>query len=263
MDAMSQAAAPDPFSRQGAGEAQGLGSTGEPDKFATGADGSTPLTAHGPAFSGQPESASSAGQAPSPYQNAYDQAAGYGTGQAAGYGTPEADPYAARTAPAGYSAQNPQSSDPYAATDRSRGGTRGYGAHDYAPESTYEPTDSELRAEPSNFPTYPYGGQGQPTPARYPGQGMAQAGFYQSPYGAPVRSSGNAVASLVLGIAGFMVWVTGPLAIGFGVAGLRQVRREPNRYGGSGMAIAGIVLGSLSTMLMAFFVLMVMAAGFS
>lgn len=250
MDAMSQAAAPDPFSRQGAGEAQGLGAAGEPDKFATGADGSTPLDAAGQA---------SAAQAPSPYQNAYDQAADYVSQQPTGHGSPAAapDPYAARYTAAGYSAQNPQSSDPYAATDRSQGGTRGYGTHSYAPENTYEPTDSELRAEPGGFPTYPYGGQSQPAAASYPGQGMRQTGYYQSPYGAPVTTSGNAVASLVLGIAAMMVWVTGPFAIGFGVAGLKQVRREPTRYGGSGMAIAGIVMGSLATLLMAFFVLMV------
>lgn len=246
---MSQAAAPDPFSRQGAGEAQGLGAPGEPDKFDTGADGSTPMNSLG--TPSQPRSQSSA---PSPYQSAYDEAANYGAATYGSSGTAAApDPYAERGAAAGYATQNPQSADPYAVTAE---GSRGYGAHNYGRENTYEPTDSELRGEQGSFPTYPYGGQSAQAGTGYSGQGLQQTGYYRSPYGAPVTSSGNAIASLVLGISSWLVWVTGPLAIGFGVAGLKQVRREPTRYGGSGMAVAGIVLGSLSTLMMIGFVLM-------
>ncbi|MBK8267512.1 MAG: DUF4190 domain-containing protein [Planctomycetes bacterium] len=74
-------------------------------------------------------------------------------------------------------------------------------------------------------------------------------------YGVPsvAANSGLAVASLVCGIVGILglcVWglgaIVGLVALGLGIGAVVQIRRHPQRMGGRGLAIAGIVLGSLS-----------------
>jgi uncharacterized protein DUF4190 len=58
------------------------------------------------------------------------------------------------------------------------------------------------------------------------------------------RTSGYAIASLILGIAGFFVVPIVPsiLAIVFGQKAREDLRRDPT-LGGEGLATAGIVLG--------------------
>lgn len=56
------------------------------------------------------------------------------------------------------------------------------------------------------------------------------------------KTSGMAVAALVLGIVGFFFNILGVLAIIFGAIGMSQTGRDKN-LGGRGMAIAGLVLG--------------------
>jgi hypothetical protein len=69
---------------------------------------------------------------------------------------------------------------------------------------------------------------------------------YPSPPLQPPRkeTSGMAVASLIFGIVGCVPFITGLLAVIFGILGIRRTR-DP-RYGGSGLAIAGLILGILS-----------------
>jgi peptidoglycan/LPS O-acetylase OafA/YrhL len=65
-------------------------------------------------------------------------------------------------------------------------------------------------------------------------------------YGAPVgpTTNGFAVASLVLGIAGFLLcFVGGILALVFGYKARREIDASGGRQTGRGMAVAGIVLG--------------------
>jgi hypothetical protein len=60
----------------------------------------------------------------------------------------------------------------------------------------------------------------------------------------PRATSGLAIGSLVCGI--FWVWGLGAIAaVVLGHLALRQIRREPLRLKGRGMAIAGIILGWL------------------
>jgi len=70
------------------------------------------------------------------------------------------------------------------------------------------------------------------------------------------RNSGKAVAALVLGIVSCCIWVVpfigaflalpcGILALVFGILGLREVKRDPATFKGGGMAITGIILGSI------------------
>ena len=58
------------------------------------------------------------------------------------------------------------------------------------------------------------------------------------------RTSGYAIASLILGIAGFFVVPIVPsiLAVVFGQKAKEELRRDPT-LGGEGLATAGIVLG--------------------
>lgn len=67
---------------------------------------------------------------------------------------------------------------------------------------------------------------------------------------------GFAIASLVLGVLSLpslgLVGIGALLAIIFGVVALVKVRDEPRTYGGKAMAIAGIVLGALSIVVMPF-----------
>jgi hypothetical protein len=58
------------------------------------------------------------------------------------------------------------------------------------------------------------------------------------------RTSGYAIASLILGIAGFFVFPVVPsiLAVVFGQKARDELRRNPS-LGGEGLATAGIVLG--------------------
>jgi hypothetical protein len=57
-----------------------------------------------------------------------------------------------------------------------------------------------------------------------------------------------AIASLVCGIVGFIVFgvILGPLAVVFGSIGLSRANRGAS---GKGMAIAGLILGAIATVL--------------
>ncbi len=72
-----------------------------------------------------------------------------------------------------------------------------------------------------------------------------------------------AIVSLVLGIVSMTLgWccyfgvVTGPIAIGLGVYALSQVKKDPSKYGGRGMAIGGIITGALYFVLLALIIVL-------
>ncbi len=58
------------------------------------------------------------------------------------------------------------------------------------------------------------------------------------------RTNAWAIASLILGIL-WLWWVGAVLAIAFGLLALREIRNSDGREGGKGLAISGIVLGSV------------------
>ena len=66
------------------------------------------------------------------------------------------------------------------------------------------------------------------------------------------RTEGRAIASLVLGILGFVVFPVVPsvLAIWLGVTAKRRIQVDPG-LGGEGMATAGIILGVVELVLVA------------
>ena len=65
-------------------------------------------------------------------------------------------------------------------------------------------------------------------------------------------TSGLAIASMVLGIL-WIYWIGSIVALVLGYLALREIRRDPVRIEGKGMAIAGIILGwiGVATLLMA------------
>lgn len=70
---------------------------------------------------------------------------------------------------------------------------------------------------------------------------------------APPSTDSLAVASLVCGIAGFVVTLVlplplAPVALGLGIAALVRINRSAGARAGKGVAIAGIVLGGLGTL---------------
>lgn len=85
--------------------------------------------------------------------------------------------------------------------------------------------------------------------------------YGQQPYGAMRRTEGTAVASLVLGIAGFVVcpFVCSILAIIFGVQAKNKIRQDPSLQG-AGMAQAGFILGIISLAIGAIVLIIVIIA---
>jgi len=73
-----------------------------------------------------------------------------------------------------------------------------------------------------------------------------------------------AIASLVLGIAGWIVCGLGSvLAIVFGFIAQGQIRQSQGRQGGEGMAKAGIILGFIGVALIAVYFVIVVAVSAS
>ena len=77
-------------------------------------------------------------------------------------------------------------------------------------------------------------------------------------YATSGETSGKAIASLVLGIGGFVIFpfVLSILAIVFGHQAKREIAERPG-LGGAGLATAGIVLGWIGVALVALGVLLI------
>ncbi|WP_371406687.1 DUF4190 domain-containing protein [Kribbella sp. NBC_00662] len=100
------------------------------------------------------------------------------------------------------------------------------------------------QAPPGQQPP-PYGqGYG---PGQYPPQyGQAPAPYgYGYGYTGSGGTNGLAAAALATGIGGIFIGLSAPVAIGLGIAALVQINRR--QQAGKGMAIAGLVIGSLVT----------------
>jgi hypothetical protein len=111
----------------------------------------------------------------------------------------------------------------------------------------------------------PYGqgyGPGQyPTAGQAPGQYGYGYGYGGYGYSGSGGTNGLATAALVTGLGGFVIGVSAPVAIGLGIAALVQIKRSQQE--GKGMAIAGLVMGSLVTLGYTLLIVLVIALGSS
>lgn len=148
--------------------------------------------------------------------------------------------------------------DPYGATDPYRTGDHSRTADPYAAPTTPPgegPAVPPPYAEGSAVPP-PYGATPaphQPSPGPYEPRPYESSPYGTGPYGAPAQpgTDGFAITALVTGLLGLSL-----VAVGFGIAALRRIGRSGRS--GKGLAIAGIVLGAVSTvawgLIIAFFV---------
>ncbi len=96
---------------------------------------------------------------------------------------------------------------------------------------------------------------GEPPQGYAPPQGYTAPGYGTPPAYGPARprANGMAVASLVLGLVGIILFVLfaipSLLAVIFGIVALRQIAASGGAQGGRGMAIAGVVLGAVEIVL--------------
>ena len=126
------------------------------------------------------------------------------------------------------------------------------------PQSAPIPPGPTQQQSPPNGPQpeSPYGAQAQPPYGQGPGpqwqygpQYGAAPGYpppYYYGYGYPQPQSGTngmAIAAMVCGICGFLCLIPGLVGIVLGIVSLPQIKRSGQ--GGRGMAIAGIVMGTL------------------
>ena len=129
------------------------------------------------------------------------------------------------------------------------------------PVSTTDPPETLLRpppmppsVSPTEQPTLDMPGRYVPPPAQYTPPPPVQSGWSPPPP-PPYPSSpqtGMAVTSMILGIASVTLGLccyfgvlSAPVALALGIASLVQIKNNPSRYGGKGMAISGIIMGAL------------------
>jgi hypothetical protein len=113
-------------------------------------------------------------------------------------------------------------------------------------------------ATPTSQPLW--GSVGLPPQQPEPAWGGGYPQMQSPPVFGQKREQGLAIGSLVCGILSIACCgsvLTGIPAIILGIISMNKEKNDPIRYGGKGMAIAGIVLGSLSVLIL--FVYMIMA----
>jgi hypothetical protein len=133
----------------------------------------------------------------------------------------------------------------------------------YSPEQwTGPPRDGIPAAVGAGaMPQFPGSAPGSPTYPVY--QSMpAQGGYVQ--YAAPKNTNGMAIASLVcscVGIIPFLFGVPCILGIIFGFVGRNQIRQSQGHQQGSGLALAGIIVGFSLIGLFLLFIILAAAIG--
>jgi hypothetical protein len=113
--------------------------------------------------------------------------------------------------------------------------------------------------------TNPVSWPAEPPPAQPPAQWQPQSQYVQPAFGhrAPTPSVDQTlpIVSMIMGITSIAliccyggIWLGIPAAI-IGFLGMQNADRDPARYGGKGMAVAGMVLGGLSAVMALIFIM--------
>lgn len=118
---------------------------------------------------------------------------------------------------------------------------------------------------PSEQPTADMPGRYQPPAASFQSPPVFQPAPWRPPPPPPYPTSGQqslAVTSMVLGIVSMTIgWccylgvLTSPIAIVLGIIALSQIKNDPKKNSGKGMAIAGVVTGGLYFVLLGLIVI--------
>lgn len=138
------------------------------------------------------------------------------------------------------------------------------------PSSPYDPSPTLAypamppSVSPSEEPTLDMPDVYRPPLAQPSAQQPLQAGWKPPPpppYSTAPQQS-IAIASLVLGIVSITVgWccyfgvLTSPIALALGIYALVQIKNDPTRYGGRGLALGGILTGGLYFVFLALIIL--------
>lgn len=123
------------------------------------------------------------------------------------------------------------------------------------PPTLLRPPPMPPSVSPTEQPTLDMPGRYVPPPAQYiPPPPPVRSGWAPPPpppYPAS-KQTGMAVTSMILGIASLTLGLccyfgvlTAPVALALGIASLVQIKNNPDRHGGKGMAISGIIMGAL------------------
>jgi hypothetical protein len=107
----------------------------------------------------------------------------------------------------------------------------------YPPELWTGPSTQRPVPAPASGAEYGY-----TVPPEYAHYG---AGNPYAPYGqvAQTKTNGLAIAALICGCAGFLLFIPGILGIIFGFIARGQIKRSNGQQKGDGMALAGIIVG--------------------
>jgi Domain of unknown function (DUF4190) len=96
----------------------------------------------------------------------------------------------------------------------------------------------------------PYGATPTGAPPSYGATPYSSTPYYApgtpyAPYGhaAPSKTNGLAIAALVCGIAGFILFIPAVLGVIFGFVARAQIKKSGGTQKGGGMALAGIIVG--------------------
>jgi hypothetical protein len=128
------------------------------------------------------------------------------------------------------------------------------GSSNEPPPTIAYPPPMPPSVSPNEQPTLDIPGAYKPPQVQMAPQQFSQPSWSPPPppaYGAQPQKT-LALFSMILGIVSITIgWccsfgiLTSPVAIGLGIASLFQIKKDPSKHGGKGMAIAGIATGSL------------------
>ncbi len=106
-------------------------------------------------------------------------------------------------------------------------------------QQPYDPAQPPAYQAAPPLPTYQApAAPGYPTPT---GPGYPQPAYYQQPYQAAPPTNQKALIAMILGLVGFLTWITSIPAIILGHMAKKEIERtgEP----GHGMAMTGLITG--------------------
>lgn len=132
------------------------------------------------------------------------------------------------------------------------------GMRDWTPSGSVPELAARTPMTPAGYDTSGHSRNPEP-PAQTPYQTPASTGVPTSVYVATPPTSGLAIASLVCGIMGLVtcLCLPGIPAVVCGHMALSRIAEAQGRLGGRGLAIAGLVTGYLSVVILVIFVLMI------